>query len=134
MEKIEKEIKVTRYVAFDGTEFETEQECRNYEGSAFASLMQQLENCTLGHSVSQGGEHSYWLLPNTRHDVFVIDQVERMAGGQGSNGDAYGHLTLMTVRLACNTVEEVTVLNVEDYVSGITGGRFAVVSTEKERK
>lgn len=131
MRKIEKEIKVTRYVAFDGTEFETETACLNYEGSAFGLLIQQLENCIINTSVLPDGRKCYCLVPKTRHDIFVIGQILKMAGKYTPCPDVYEHLSLLTVRLNCNTVEEADVSNLEDYIKEVSDGAFAVVSAIK---
>ena len=131
MQKIEKDIKVTRYVAFDGTEFETEAECRHYEGSAFGELLQQLKDCTLGAYFSPEGHKCYCLLPKTRHDIFVLGQILKMAGNEKPCAEVYDHLTLLTVHIECNTVTFADVTNLEDYIADISNGQFAVVSTIK---
>ena len=131
MQKIEKEIKVTRYVAFDGTEFETEQECLNNEGSAFGVLMQQLDKCMLGHYLSTDRKQCYCLFPKTRHDIFVLGQIMRLAGNEESCAGVYEHLTLLSVRLKCNTVVSVEITDLEDYIRNISDGQFAVACTVK---
>lgn len=131
MQKIEKEIKVTRYVAFDGTEFKTDAECRNYEGSAFGKLMQELEGCTIDHYRSDSGHQCYTLVPRTRHDIFVLGQILKMGGNDEPCAGMCDHLTLLTVRLHCNTVTRAEVTNLEDYIKDISNGQFCVVSTIK---
>lgn len=131
MQKIEKEIKVTRYVAFDGTEFETEAKCQNYEGSAFGKLMQELEGCTLDHYLSDLGYQCFTLVPKTRHDIFVLGQILKMGGNEEPCADVYDHLTLLTVQLHCNMVIQAVVTNLEDYIKDISNGQFCVVSTIK---
>lgn len=132
MEKIEKEIKVTRYAAFDGTEFETEAECQNYEGSAFGLLVQQLEKCTLKHFVTGPGQHGYCLVPRTRHDVFVLGQILKMAGNEEPCADLCDHLTLLNVSLECNTVASAEAANLEEYILKVSNGQYAVVSNIKD--
>ena len=132
MEKVEREIKVTRYVAYDGTEFETEQQCKNYEGFAFGVLIQQLEKCTLKHFRSPEGDHCYFLFPVTRNEVYLIELISKLAGNDTPLGCICERPTLMTVRLNCNIVEEVTVTNLENRILEISNGRFTVVSTIKE--
>ena len=132
MDKIEKEIKVTRYVAFDGTEFETEAECRHYEGSAFALLLQQLKSCCFGGYFSPEGHRCYCLLPKTRHDVFVLSQILALADKKKSCADVYEKLTLLTVHFECNTVAYAEVTNLEDYIADISNGQFCIVSTIKK--
>lgn len=134
MKKIEKEIKVTRYVAFDGTEFETEAECQHYEGSAFGQLIEQLNNCILSHQHTPDGNHTYFLVPKTRHDIFVLQQILKMAGIDNPCGEVHDRLTIMSVRLQCNTVESADVADFEAYVNTVTNGQYAVVSTIKEER
>ncbi len=131
MKKIEKEITVTRFEAFDGTEFETEQECLNYEGSAFGKKIQELEGCTLGHYIADDGRKCWFLVPHTRHDIFVLGQILKMAGNDDSCADIYGHLTLLSVSLDCNTVATATVENLEDFIRELSNGQYEVVSSVK---
>lgn len=132
MKKIEKEITVTRYVAYDGTEFETEQECLNYEGSAFGVLIQQLMDCML--SISQEGcITNYHLYPRKRHEIFVLEQILSMAGNHEPCGNVCDHLALLRVKLQCNTVKAAMVMNIEDDIRDLSNGQFAVVSTEKAK-
>lgn len=132
MYKIEENIQVTRYVAFDGTKFDTEAECQHYEGSAFGMIMQQLEGCTLDHYRSDSGHQCYTLVPKTRHDIYLLGQILKMAGNEQPCGDMYERLTLLTVRLHCNTVTRADVTNLEDYIMDISNGQFTVVSTIKQ--
>lgn len=132
MRKIEKEITVTLYEAFDGTEFKTDTACLNYEGSAFGMLLQQLENCILSASVLPDGRKCYCLVPKTRHDIFVIEQIYKMAGKDAPCPNVCEHLSLLTVRLNCNTVEDVDVSNLENYIKEVSDGAFAVVSAIKK--
>lgn len=134
MQKIEEEITVTRYVAFDGTKFNTETECQHYEGSAFGQLIEQLKNCTLSHYIGDDGQHHYTLVPHTRHDIFVIGQILQMAGKDTACADCYGHLTQLDVTLTCNTVADVHLINLEDYISERSNGQYAVVSTIKKEE
>lgn len=132
MKKIEKKITVTRYVAYDGTEFETEQECLNYEGSAFGVLIQQLMDCMLSIS-ENAGFVNYHLFPHKRHEIFVIEQILGMAGNHEPCGNLCDHLTLLRVKLRCNTVVSAMAMNIEDDIRDLSNGQFAVVSTEKAK-
>lgn len=131
MYKIEKEIKVTRFVAFDGTEFETEAECQHYEGSAFGELMVQLSNSTLSHYIGTDGQHHYILVPRTRHDIYVLGQILQMAGEDTACASCYGHLTQLDVTLGCNTVAAVHLTDIEEYIRERSNGQYTVVSTIK---
>lgn len=132
MQKIEKDIKVTRYVAFDGTEFETEAECQNYESSAFGVLLRQLEKCRLGHYLGSDGSQCFFLVPHTRHDIFVLGQILKMGGNDKPCAELCDHLTLLTVHLQCNTVVNADVTNIEEYVKDMSDGQYIVVSTIKK--
>ena len=134
MYKIEEEIKVTRYVAFDGTKFPTEAECQHYEGSAFGQLIEQLKGCILGMKVNSSGQKSYCLVPRTRHDIFVLGQILQMAGKDTACAECYGHLTQLDVTLSCNTVADVNITDLEDYISNRSNGQYTVVSTIKKEE
>lgn len=131
MQKIEKDIKVTRYVAIDGTEFETEAECLHYEGSAFGQLIEQLKDCIRHHCSRECGWQYYHLVPKTRHDIFVIGQILKMAGNDEPCAEIYDHLSLLAVKLQCNVVVAAEVANLEDYIAEVTNGEYALVSTIK---
>ena len=131
MQKIEKEITVTVYVAFDGTEFVTDTECQRYEGSAFGQLMQELQGCILSHYIDHNGSHHYTLVPHTRHDIYLIGQILQMAGEDTQCSECCDHLTQLDVTLNCNVVEGVHITNLEDYILERSNGQYAVVSTIK---
>lgn len=131
MYKIEKEIKVTRYVAIDGTEFDTEAECQHYEGSAFGQLMQEIKGCILSHYIGNDGRHHYTLVPHTRHDIYVLSQILMMVNDQSHCSECCDHLTQLDVTLNCNIVEEAHVTNLEDYILERSKGQYAVVSPVK---
>ena len=134
MYKIEEEIKVTRFVAFDGAKFDTEAECQHYEGSAFGQLIEQLKDCTLSVKVDSNGKRSYCLVPRTRHDIYVIGQILQMAGKDTACAECYGHLTQLDVTLNCNTVADVNITDLEDYISKRSNGQYIVVSTIKKEE
>ena len=103
-------------------------QCRHYEGSAFGELVQQLKGCTLGSIVARK-KRTIVLVPKTRHDIFVLGQILKMAGSDEPCADVYGRLTQLDVTLNCNTVAEAHVTNLEDYIQVLSNGQFAVVST-----
>lgn len=135
MKKIEKELTVTRYVAFDGTEFETEQECQNYEGSAFGLLMQQLDAAIVFEDGSHGFK-SYFLVPHTRHDIFILGQILQMTGKNTACGDAVDHPITLSVWIECNVVTDAYITKIDEAVEKISGGAYTVVSNMpiKEKK
>ena len=48
--------------------------------------------------------------------------------------DLYGHLTLLSVSLTCNTVAGATVENLEDFIRDMSNGQFVVVSNVEAKK
>lgn len=142
MKKIEKEITVTRYMAFDGTEFDTETGCQNFEGSAFGALMQQLESRIVKKSneLSMVGTGSpctacYAIVPRTRHDIFVLNQILQMVDGeQRAESTDCDMPVLLCVHLRCNTVMAAYLIRPQEIVQNAGNGEFTVVSTIKETK
>ncbi|MBP5724393.1 MAG: hypothetical protein J6X18_12585 [Bacteroidales bacterium] len=142
MKEIQKEIKVTRYVAFDGTEFENDYECRNYENSQFGSLLKQIENEILfanndGYYCDPDGNtfnRYYGVVQKNRTDVRVLNNILEMAGEEPTaNGGSEGKLLLLCVNLCCNDVCSAKLYNVDDFVRRISGGKFGAVSLIKEK-
>ena len=143
MKKVEKEIKVTRYVAFDGTEFETEAECANYEGSAFGKLMTELPVISVHTSnkrlfeedkfVEKGFTKCYALVPRTRHDIFTLNQVLSMGGSDDTakSEDCY-NLVVLQVSLCCNMVVAAKLQRPYEWVKEISNGQFEVISNIKD--
>lgn len=134
MEKIEKEITVTRYVAFDGTEFITEAECLNYEGSTFGRLLHELGESMLYTTTKDRNCKILTVYPRSRHDIYVLSQIFKLADMDNPCGELYGHLVLLQVRLQCNTVLSVEGCNLEDYIKEMSNGMFAVVSAADRKK
>lgn len=144
MKKIEKEIKVTRYVAFDGTEFETEHECANYEGSDFASLTKKIEkeivNLEKRYDCAPNGHYYnrwYWIWQKNRTDVQVMNQILSMTGVEQevvATGTDENKLILLAVELDCNIVMDAALFKIDDIIKEKTHGKFTVVSTIKEEK
>jgi hypothetical protein len=129
MKQIKKQIEVTRYVSFDGREFETEQECLNYEGSCFGILMKQLENAIpVKCDNCPDGFLAYFLVPKTRHEIFILDQIMRLVGKDGNLGDVYEHPIVLCVSLKCNVVEFASVTKLDERIEEITGSMFKVVA------
>lgn len=135
MKKIEKKTTVTVYVAFDGTEFNTDRECQAYEGSAFGQLVKQLDTAIL-HEDNSCGFKSYFLVPRTRHDVFILEQILQMTGKSSGCSDAIDHPSILSVWLECNVVTDAYLTRVDKAVEEISGGAYTVVSNMpiKEKK
>lgn len=145
MKKIEKEIKVTRYVAFDGTEFETEYECKCYECSGFGNLLQQIEREILytnndGDNFGYAPDGKYYekwygIVQKTRTDVRVLNSILEMAGEKPTaSGADEGKLLLLGVNLDCNTVREAHLFKIDDFITKISGNTFRAISIIKENE
>lgn len=149
MKKIEKEVKVTKYVSFDGIEFDSDIECRNYEGSKFRELLKEIENsiikrvnalnvfsnpndpyCQCFESYNQ----YYIIVPRTRHDVFVLNQILEIAGNEKEQvmGDDCFNMIVLGVNVFCNTICASHIIRFADIVNNITNGQFAVISNIKD--
>ena len=150
MKKIEKDVKVTKFVSFDGIEFDTDFECRNYEGSKFGELLKEIEGSiikrvnTLGIFSSATNEPFYQLcepynqyyviIPRTRHDVFVLNQILEISGNekeQATGNDCF-NMIILAVNVFCNTIGASHIIRLSDIVKDLTNGRFEVISYIKD--
>lgn len=151
MKKIEKEVKVTKYVSFDGIEFDNDIECRNYEGSKFGELLKEIEgsiikrvnalnvfsNLNPNEPYCQCFEpynQYYIIVPRTRHDIFVLKQILEIAGNEKEQvtGDDCFNMIILGVNVFCNTVCASHIIRFADIVNNITNGQFAVISNIKD--
>lgn len=140
MKKIEKEIKVVRYVAFDGTEFETERECEKYEGCEFCDLLKHIENDIIFTSNApyfspDGLVYNKWygIIQRNRTDVRVLNDILSMAGEEPqANGNDEWKLLLLGVNLECNTVAGARLFKIDDFVRKISGNKFTTLCMIKE--
>ena len=150
MKKIEKEMKVTKFVSFDGIEFDTDYECHNYESSKFGELLKEIEGCivkrvnSLGIFANTSDEPFYQLcepysqyyimVPRTRHDVFVLNQILEISGNekeQATGNDCF-NMIILAVNVFCNTIGASHIIRLSDIVKDLTNGRFEVISYIKD--
>ena len=147
MEKIEKEIKVTRWVAEDGTEFETEHECAMYECSELGELMCKLKPCIVG--MFDGGmipfatysayDKVYSLMPKTRNDYYLINRILELGGSVGkiSGGNDY-KLFFLGLTTSNNIICAADIVDMDEWVRDVTNNKFTVVTliknTEERKK
>lgn len=144
MGKKEKDVKVTVYVAFDGTEFNTETECLEYEGSAVGVLLERIKNSILKKvddlgflpkdSGYTGFNQYYMIMPKTRTDVFVLNQILSMVPDNEETvvaDDCY-NLIGLALDLRCNVVVNAHVIKFNEIVKALTNKRFNVISFIKE--
>lgn len=144
MKIIEKKTTVTKYVAFDGTEFDCPNECKNYEGSQFGILMASLENATIKKMNKLGSDTmDYWynayyvIVPRTRHDIFVLDQILNIAGvteTEHITGNDCYQVIILAVSLCCNVLGNAHVIRPNELIKDWTNGQFEVISNIKDIK
>lgn len=144
------DVKVTKFVSFDGIEFDTDYECRRYEGSKFGELLKEIEGSiikrvnTLGIFSSATNESFYQLcepynqyyviVPRTRHDVFVLNQILEISGNekeQVTGNDCFS-MIILAVNVFCNTLGISHIIRLSDIVKDLTNGQFEVISFIKD--
>lgn len=143
MKEIPVKTTLIKYEAFDGTRFDTKDECAAYEGSQFGLLMQQLEKSIVKKMTNIGiTEHNYEpfnayyaIVPRTRHDIFVLGQILELAGvtdkEQITGGDCDQPI-ILCVNLYCNVVVNLHVIRIGDLVRDWTNSQFDVISNIKD--
>lgn len=145
MKEIPVKTTLIKYEAFDGTRFDTKDECSAYERSQFGLLMQQLETSIVKKMTHIGITEQqnffepfnayYVIVPRTRHDIFVLGQILELAGvtdkEQITGGDCDQPI-ILCVNLYCNVVVNLHVIRIGELVSDWTNGRFDVVSNIKD--
>jgi hypothetical protein len=150
MKKIEKEMKVTKFVSFDGIEFDTDYECHNYESSKFGELLKEIEGCivkrvnSLGIFANTSDEPFYQLcepysqyyvmVPRTRHDVSVLNRILDIAGNtkETVTGDDCFNMIILAANICCNTLGTSHIIRLADIVKDLTNGQFEVISNIKD--
>lgn len=149
MKKIEKEIKVTKYVSFDGIEFESEQICHAYESSKLGELLKEIDGIIIkrvnsldifvNKSMAIYGScepynQYYVVVPKTRHDVFILNQILEISGNREEQvrGNDCFNMIILAVDVCCNSVCSACIIRLSDIVKDLTDGRFMVVSDIKE--
>lgn len=144
MKEIPVKTTLIKYEAFDGTRFDTREECFAYEGSQFGLLMQQLEKSIIKRTNTLGINKSnlfepfntyYVIVPKTRHDIFVLGQILEAAGvtdrEQITGGDCDQPI-ILCVNLFCNAVADVHIIRIGDLVGDWTNSQFDVISNIKD--
>lgn len=146
MKEIPVKTTLIKYEAFDGTRFDTKDECAAYEGSQFGLLMQQLEKALIKKMNHLGvSEPTYFferpynayyvIVPRTRHDIFVLGQILELAGvtetEQITGGDCDKPI-ILCVNLCCNMLSSVHIMRPCDLICEWTNGQFEVISNIKD--
>ena len=145
MKEIPVKTTLIKYEAFDGTRFDTKDECYAYEGSQFGLLMQQLETSIVRKMTHIGITEQqnffepfntyYVIVPKTRHDIFVLGQLLELAGvtdkEQITGGDCDQPI-ILCVNLSCNVVVNLHVIRIGELVRDWTNSQFDVISNIKD--
>ena len=137
-----KEFKKEVYIAFDGTEFFEELQCRMYEGSSFGVVLERLNDRILKSGIQKelfgfGSDETkcYSIVPKTRNDIYNLNQILNMGCNKPNDLAASSdidNLIILNVTLKDNIVREAYILRAEKKCLEISRGRFTVVSTIKE--
>lgn len=143
MKEIPVKTTLIKYEAFDGTRFDTKDECYAYEGSQFGLLMQQLEKSIVRKMTHLGITEQnyepfnayYVIVPRTRHDIFVLGQILELSGfadkEQITGGDCDQPI-ILCVNLYCNVVVNLHVMRIGELVRDWTNSQFDVISNIKD--
>lgn len=86
-ETIIKEYIVTKYQAFDGEKFDTEEECHKYENSAAGVLFGKIDDFTVKSDCffepDEGSENKYKaVIPRSQHDIDLLNQLWKLYRGK----------------------------------------------------
>lgn len=141
MKEIPVKTTLIKYEAFDGTRFNTKEECFAYEGSQFGLLMQQLEKSIIKKTDTLGINDKlnyfepfntyYVIVPKTRHDIFVLGQILEAAGvtdKEQITGDDYEQPIILCANLYCNAIINVHIIHMNDLVKDLTNCQFELIS------
>jgi hypothetical protein len=145
MKEIPVKTTLIKYEAFDGTRFDTKEDCFAYEGSQFGLLMQQLEKSIIKKTDTLGIRNKsncfepfnayYVIVPKTRHDIFVLGQILEAAGvtdREEITGGDCDQPIILCVNLFCNVIVDVHIIRINDLVKDLTNCQFEVISNMKD--
>lgn len=141
MKEIPVKTTLIKYEAFDGTRFDTKEECFAYEGSQFGLLMQQLEKSIIKKTDTLNIRNKsncfepfnayYVIVPKTRHDIFVLGQILEAAGvtdREEITGGDCDQPIILCVNLFCNVIVDIHIIRINDLVKDLTNCQFEVIS------
>jgi len=86
-ETITQEYTVTKYQAFDGEKFDTEEECQKYENSAAGVLFCKIDDFTVkvdcAFEPDENDENKYKaVIPRNQRDIDILNQLWKLYGGK----------------------------------------------------
>lgn len=145
MKTITKEVKKNFYVAFDNTEFISEEQCAMYESSALMTFIDKLQGAIIYQDNQKdmfgfGNDNTkcYAMVLRTRNDIFNVNQILNLGY---SKTDDLAHasdsfkLTILCVEVGFNnTVVNSYLIRPEKIIDNITNGSFQVVSMIKDEE
>ena len=141
MEKIEKEIKVTRYVSNDGEEFDNEYECARHEASELGELMFKLQPRIIARpdivisdnirpSTFEPDYKWYIVTPMTRTDWSIIHRIEELGRCEHVEpGDS--KIVFLGIGSRFNETLAVKSFDADAWMRDISDGKLSIVSLVK---
>lgn len=138
------EIKKNIYIAFDGTEFDEEEQCRLYEGSSFGVILERMKNSILSVTrfedfipCAKLGYKCYAIMPKTRSDINGINQILSMSQTPNDDSalsvDSY-KLIILSIKIVDNKIFDAFILRPEKIVKELSRGIFSVLCMIKDEK
>lgn len=146
MKQVEKEIphveRRTVYQAWDGEEFNTQQECEKYEQSAASVVMARLEDCVIAKNYDNeifdcGDENQYkTVVPKTKEDINNINQLYFMFGGKCIEKPLFSYDEISTpiiigYRITDCYYDWVWFYKLNGVVKDLTDGKYKLVESEE---
>lgn len=127
----------TIYRAIDGTEFNTEPECKRYEETAEAVLLSRLKECTIHNCsgedlfecCSEGGFEA--IVPTTKEHLDTMNQLYKLYGGKGESTLLFDEkdlntLVFMGYRLYDSTIDWLWFYKAGSVIERCTDGKWTV--------
>ena len=143
--------KVEQFVSFDGIEFDTASKCQKYEGSKFAGLIKELNSSIIKrvkaldiftvlsdipYIYNEPFNQYYILVPRTRHDVFVLNQILKLAGNNKEQVTANDCFTMLilAVNVYSDNLGVSHIIRLGDIVKNLSNNDFEVISNIKNNE
>lgn len=148
MEKIESKFERTitettvTFKAIDGTVFDTEEECKKYEATVEAVLLERLNDCVVhcccGDSLFESncdGEYKA-VVPKTQKDIDTLNQLHKLYGGKNETSlifteEDINTLIFMGYRFYNSSMEWVWFYKAADIIKACTNGKWTVTPLDK---
>lgn len=148
MEKIEKKTERTIvdtriiYKAIDGTEFDTESECKRYEATAKAVFISRLQDCIICIDCNEElfeccGEGEFKaLVPTTHEHLDAMNQLYKLYGGKSCDKALFNEEDLNTLIFMCYCfcnydIEWLWFYKASSIIEKCTDGKWTVAPVSK---